>query len=775
MKVSNYATFSGTNRRGPRVVWSESGETPMPDLLTPTDDARRIISERAWFRDDGELRVVFAYGLPLLQYERGDRAMDRFAVALLTDVDAAAVEETAAAFGVHRASVGRWRALLHKGGVAALMKCKPGPKGPHTFGPAIRRQVIALRKDAETYDAIAAHLGMSKGLVYAICAQAGLTQEPPSEPTLPGLDRLPAPPVLPPTPCTSGEEDAPSAPPPSEPSGPTPLSIPSSREAARVEAQLKLTPDGEARTCFETSGDVRHVGVLLALPMLAELGLIDAARAVYGRMRDAVYGLRATIVVLFSMALLRIKRAEGLKGIFPDALGRVLGLLRVPEMKTLRRKLAELALAKKAHELVMWLARRRGEEEPRALGLLYVDGHVRPYYGKKWLPKGFISSRKQVLPAITDYWVNDRDGQPVLVLPTEANPGLVKVLPEIAAAVREVIGEKRRATIAFDRGGWSPELFAKLLEMGFDVLTYRKGRVRPLPRSAFREETTHADGRAHTYRIAEATTRLSGAPLLRRIAVARPDGKETEIVTSRRDLPAALLAYRMFERWRQENFFKYLKEEFAIDGLVEYADEPADPERSVPNPRKAAESAKLAEARADVARLERDLGAKVEDNAESKRATVRGFKIAHAELRTQLEFARRRVEVLEESLRAIPARVAVKELVPPGEDVVKLAPERKLLTDAVKMAAYRAESKLLEMVRPHFARTDDEGRVFVKEALDLCGDLAVEGDEVRVVLQPMSAPRFTRVLEALCKELNALHPSYPESPYRLCYAVRAVE
>jgi len=760
-------------RGGWRVVCSAIGETPMAELLTPTDDPRHIISERAWFRDEGDLRVVFAYGLPLLQYERGDRAMDRFAVALLTDVDAAGVEETAAAFGVHRASVGRWRAILHKGGVAALMKCKPGPKGPHTFGPAIRRQVIALRKDAEAYDAIAAHLGMSKGLVYAICAQAGLTQEPPSEPTLPGLDRLPAPPVLPP-PRTSADVDAPAAPPPSKPSAPTQMSIPSSREAARVEAQLKLTPDGEARTCFETSCDVRHVGVLLALPMLPELGLIDAARAVYGRMRDAVYGLRATIVVLFAMALLRIKRAEGLKGIFPDALGRVLGLLRVPEMKTLRRKLAELSLAKKAHELVMWLARRRGEEAPRALGLLYVDGHVRPYYGKKWLPKGFISSRKQVLPAITDYWVNDRDGQPVLVLPTEANPGLVKVLPEIAAAVREVIG-KRRATIVFDRGGWSPELFAKLLSLGFDVLTYRKGRVRPLPRSAFHEETTHADGRRHTYRLGEATTRLKGAPLLRRIAVARPDGKETEIVTSRQDLPAALLAYRMFERWRQENFFKYLKEEFAIDGLVEYADEPADPERSVPNPRKAAESAKLAEARADVARLERELGEKVEDNAESRRATVRGFKIAHAQLRTQLEFARRRVEALEESLRAIPARVAVKELVPPGEQVVKLAPEQKLLTDAVKMAAYRAESKLVEMVRPHFARTDDEGRIFVKEVLDLCGDLEVDGDEVRVVLQPMSAPRFTRVLETLCKELNDLQPRFPESPYRLRYAVRAVE
>ncbi len=755
------------------------GDAPMADLVASLEDPRRFISRHAWIRDEGDVRVIFAYGVPVLRYERGDKVMERLAMALVTEIGAARVNEAATAFGVFRLTVTRNRKLLRRGGTAALFDGKPGPKGPHTFGAAIRRRVVALRKDGETLEAIGARLGMSTGWVHAICAAADLVRPSTRQPELPGVEQPGPGPTTPEagTEAVTIEAPAPTATATIEPapSSPRAADVPSSREAAVVEAYVKMTPDGEARTCFETSRDVRHAGVLLAVPMLAELGLLEAARAVYGRMRDAVYGLRATIVVLFSMALLRIKRAEGLKGIFPDALGRVLGLLRAPEVKTLRRKLRELSLVKKAHELVMWLARRRAEEEPRALGLLYIDGHVRPYYGKKWLPKGFISSRKQVLPAITDYWVNDRDGQPVLVLPTEANPGVVKMLPEIVAAVREVIGQKRRATIAFDRGGWSPELFAKILELGFDVLTYRKGKVRPLPRSAFREETTHADGKKHTYRIAEATTRLKGAPLLRRIAVARTDGKETEIVTSRRDLPAALLAYRMFERWRQENFFKYLKEEFAIDGLVEYADEPADPERSVPNPRKAAASATLAEARADVARLERELGAKVEDNAESRRATVRGFKIAHAQLRQQLEFARRRVEVLEESLRAIPARVAVKDLVPPGEQVVKLAPERKLLTDAVKMAAYRAESMLLEIVRPHFARASDEGRVFVKEALDLCGDLEVDADEVRVVLQPMSAPRFTRVLDAVCSRLNAMNPRFPESPYRLRYVLRPAE
>jgi hypothetical protein len=678
--------------------------------------------------------------------------------------------------------VTRHRKLLGQGGLAALFDGKPGPKGPHKFGKALRRQVVALRKDGETYDAIAGHLGMSKGLVYAISAQAGLVAPATETPELPGLEepKTPSEPEAPTNP-EAGASDSPAlvTPAPEIPQAageePSPLPPPHSREEAWLEARMCWSPEGEERTCFEPSANVRHAGVLLAFPFLAALGLLEGARAVYGRMRRVVYGVRAIVLVLYAMALLRVKRPEWLKGIFPDALGRVLGLLRVPEVRMLRRKLRSLAFVRKAHEFVKWLGLRRAKEAPQALGFLYVDGHVRAYYGKKWLPKAFLTTRKQVLSATTDYWVNDRDGQPVLVLATEANPALMKELPSIAAAVRGIVGPRRRVTIAFDRGGWSPKLFRKLLKLGFDILTYRKGPVTPLPRSSFREETTYADGKIHTYRIAEATTRIKGAPLLRRIAVARKDGKETEIVTSRRDLSAALLAYRMFNRWRQENYFKYMQEEFAIDGLVDYEDEPADPERTVPNPTKADISKELKEARAEVARLEQELGARVEENAESKRKTVRGFKIAHAEKRRELSVAKKIVAMLERGLRRIPTRVAVKTLAPDGQAVVKLAVERKLITDAVKMAAYRAETKLVELVRPHFSRTDDEGRRFIKEALALSGDIEVDGTEVTVRLQPMSAPRFTRALEVLCGDLNAMDPRFPESRYRLRFAVRAAE
>ena len=86
------------------------------------------------------------------------------------------------------------------------------------------------------------------------------------------------------------------------------------------------------------------------------------------------------------------------------------------------------------------------------------------------------------------------------------------------------------------------------------------------------------------------------------------------------------VAYRMFERWRQENFFKYMREEFLLDALVDYRIEPEDPTRTIPNPERRALDKEIRVARADLAKLEREYGAAAADNAEQRRPTMRGFR-----------------------------------------------------------------------------------------------------------------------------------------------------
>jgi hypothetical protein len=226
----------------------------------------------------------------------------------------------------------------------------------------------------------------------------------------------------------------------------------------------------------------------------------------------------------------------------------------------------------------------------------------------------------------------------------------------------------------------------------------------------------------------------------------------------------------MFNRWRQENYFKYMVEEFALDALVDYGDEPADPERSVPSPRWARATERLKAARAKLARLEQQYGAAAADNAEAERPTIRGFKIANGKVGRALRAARERCEQLETARAKLPRRVPVREVLG-DRPAVQLARERKTFTDGIKAAAYRAEGVLLSLLRPHFARPDEEGRAFLREVFDAHADLDVTDRGLHVRFEPMSAPRFSHALAALCDEVNKLPVHFPETSLGMTFSV----
>ena len=541
---------------------------------------------------------------------------------------------------------------------------------------------------------------------------------------------------------------------------------PADRRWDRLFACFGLLDD--AAPIFREGAAVPGAGVLLALPALLGTGVLAAARRVYGSIGPAFYGLRTTIVTLLLMALLRVKRPEALKERSPSDLGRVLGLDRAPEVKTLRRKLSRLALAARAADFGRLLGERRATARGEALGFLYVDGHVRVYHGKRRLPKAHVTRLRLSLPATTDYWVNDQVGDPLLVVTAEANDHLVRMLPTVLVEVRALVGE-RRVTVAFDRGGWSPKLFAQILAGNFDLLTYRKGRGPRIPRRCFREHVATLDGREVRYALADQGVRLRNGLRLRQVTRLQDD-HQTPILTSRRDLPAVQVAYRMFERWRQENFFKYLRDEYALDALVDYRAQAADPTREVPNPAWAAVDAQVQKLRAEVRALQETLGGEVLANIERQRPTMRGFKIAHGHLNQQIWDKVRRLLELEKRRARVPHRVPVEQTVG-GEQVVKLATERKLLTNLLKMVAYQAESDLVRALAPHYRRTDDEGRTLLQTALAAAADIAVTDTELRVTLRPLSSAHRGRAIAALCRDLNATATVFPGTRLRLRYAV----
>lgn len=374
------------------------------------------------------------------------------------------------------------------------------------------------------------------------------------------------------------------------------------------------------------------------------------------------------------------------------------------------------------------------------------------------------------LPATSDYWVNDMAGDPLFVVTAQANAGLVKMLPAIIAQVRALVG-KRRVTVVFDRGGYSPKLFLQILAANFDLLTYRKGRYPHIPRKCFHKCATRLDGHNASYVLADQPVRLlKGKLRLRQVTRLMENGHQTPILTSLRTLPAAQVAYRMFNRWVQENFFKYLKEEFALDALVEYATVPDDPTREVPNPAWAALDAQLRQAHANFERLQAEYGLEALTNVERQRPTMRGFKAAQGKLGKKIASAMLRIEQIEKRRNNVPRRVPVQKVM--EEPVVKLAPERKHLTNLIKMVAYQAESNLLRLVTPHYSRAGDEGRTLIQAALASAADLQVTKSELRVTLAPQSSPHRTRAIAALCDLLNQDEITFPGSKLKMHFAIR---
>ena len=437
---------------------------------------------------------------------------------------------------------------------------------------------------------------------------------------------------------------------------PVPMSLDrdaSDRSFDRQLAHLGLLDD--AAPLFREGTSVPGVGVLLALPCLVESGLFRISRKLYGEIGPAFYGLRTTLLTLLLMALLRIKRPEHLKERDPAAFGRLLGLDRAPEVKTLRRRLTRLAAHHCAEQLGAELARLRVDQRGHLMGFLYIDGHVRAYHGQRAISSNaYVARRHLAMPASTDYWINDRSGDPLLVVTGEVDAALTKALPRLLREVRDLVGE-RRVTIVFDRGGWSPKLFATMIKDGFDLLTYRKGRCRRINERRFIARHAELDGCRVDYLLHDQPVRfLKGKLRLRQVTRLCDDGHQTQVITSRWDLRDIEVAYRMFERWRQENFFKYMREEFLLDALVDYQIEPEDPTRYIPNPR-APSSSQAARGARSGSRV-RALRHRAMPNRDAERRTMRGFKIASAALAQTVRDALRRYAALEARRAKVPRR-----------------------------------------------------------------------------------------------------------------------
>ena len=414
-----------------------------------------VINARCTLRVAEDQRVIVVAGLPMHHYRADDAVAEAYAVVLLVESGFAQQIEVARAFGKSARTVRRYQQRYAQGGMVALGREAGWRRGRRRVCGKRLRSIEILKSQGLSNRAIAQRLGVNEKAIRKLLGPSKS-----EEVEQLALNPMPSAPVGEP-PSAQGSSaavkasakapEAPSLNCPEELSAaidehaevsePVPMSLDcdaSDRTFDRQLAHLGLLDD--AAPIFRDGSHVVGAGVLLALPCLIDSGLLRIARKLYGEIGPAFYGLRTTLLTLLLMALSRIQRPEHLKERDPAAFGRLLGLDRAPEVKTLRRQLTRLAARHRAEQLGAELARLRVEQRGHLMGFLYVDGHVRAYHGQRTISQAYVARRHLAMPATTDYWVNDRAGDPLLVITGEVNAALTKAFPNLLHEVRAVLG-----------------------------------------------------------------------------------------------------------------------------------------------------------------------------------------------------------------------------------------------------------------------------------------------------------------------------------------------
>jgi len=546
------------------------------------------------------------------------------------------------------------------------------------------------------------------------------------------------------------------------------------RLAASVGELDAVAPD------FTPALDVPNGGLLCALPALLAVGLLEGFER-HLQLPKGYYGLDSLLLLLAFMALSRLESIESLRYSAPGEWGKLLGLDRVPEVRTLREKIKRLAQDDRPKQWSAALCERWMAAAPEQAGVLYIDGHVRVYNGSQTrLPRHYVARQRLCLRATTDYWVNAMDGQPFFVVNQVVDPGLIQVIeqqivPQLEQRLsvqvdREALQAdplRHRFTLVFDREGYSPAFLQRMKAQRIACLTYHKFPGEDWPEEQFTPvQARLASGQIVTMDLAERGTRLSNGLWVRELRKLTERGHQTAILCTDYRSDAAPLATAMFARWSQENFFKYAREHFNLDRLVDYRTEDISDPLQVVNPDYRHLDGQVRSVTGKLTRrLAKFAAMALEEPIEPK--YVEPFVRRKAAVQEQIETLQHELEALKAKRKQTQRHITVDEL-PEAARFRQLSTRSKHLIDTIKMIAYRAETAMANSLREHLKRPD-EARRLLRALYTTEADLLPDPDAgtLTVRLHHGANAATDQVIEKLCEELNATETIFPRTNLRL--------
>jgi hypothetical protein len=383
--------------------------------------------------------------------------------------------------------------------------------------------------------------------------------------------------------------------------------------------------------------------------------------------------------------------------------------------------------------------------------------------------------------------VNTANGNPVFFITKTVDPGLTHVLEHdvIPRLMQDVPGQPSqqqldedkllpRFTIVFDREGYSPGLFKRLWDKRISVQTYYKGTHEEWPEEEFNQyDVQLPSGEIVQYSLAERGTYVGGCLWMREIRKLKSGtrgGNQCSMISTNFKTDLVAISVGVFSRWSQENYIKYMRENFSLDRLIDYETEPVQKNTRIVNPiyRKLDSEIKknnslLSKRKAKFGSilLEGDIDQeKVEKHAEEKGVLL-----------TEIQSLEAKLMCLKEERKKEKKHITVDEL-PEQDRFEQLSQSGKHLIDTIKMIAYRAETAMSTLVMeivPDFDRNTT--RAFLREIYNNEIDLVVDekNKSLRVRMHHLATRGHDNALQKLCAELTATETEFPESGLKMIY------
>ena len=534
---------------------------------------------------------------------------------------------------------------------------------------------------------------------------------------------------------------------------------------------------------LQTGLTSRYGAALVLTPFIQKLNIIDILKETITNCLDidfdnCFYGIEELIKTLIFLIIFQFPSFEQFKTVSAKEFGPLIGYDRAPSVKVLRERMDDIAQLDICNHLMDKFARQYLKCGLIDIGVLYLDGHPVPYYGRNNTPKKYFSTRNLAMKGDQHIYINGKQGRPFIFKFNDASKKFIDVIPEIADDAKELITQETEhdapLILVFDREPYSASLFQELDEKGYIFVSWRKWDKK-VSLDKFKETVE--------WRVDKNTT-LTYHIYRRQISIGRkrhpveaisfyceenfdPDNdKPSTLVTNAgkfnpddymdyEDLSSFELIKIMCGRWKQENFFKTMKNHYFIDYHPDYQFEELLPQPMVKNPALKEVEKEIRKLKRERAKVLKKLGEKFTDSKYNDKSLEH-----YQNLKTSNKWIKQRDEIdnklkkLKAKKKQLPKKVPFDNL--SEEKMMYRTVRRKLFFDILKTAIYNMQEMALDSFSQYYNSTKDI-RVIMQMLINSTTYLKLENDTLFVSIQQPDQPRYQKATIDFLEELNRLN------------------